>query len=335
MASAILNLTGHTKLFVMPKIIVRMDSGGEIRDNNSDDELYTEHFGGCTAIYAKTDTGLFALYHLNSTIDREPVMVKSAADSNEPYRDWIKKLKASAKGERLHFFIGTPKIRYTYGLFTDDNHQRVVDVHPSIGMERYLRKLCHDNNITDYDITLLSMTGVHAVSVTKNGMNCFGISNEIVNYSLSQYQSDEEIIQHSKFTNKQILENLMTDPNIDYDGALRNKYELLVLMENLEMKINEFAEIYSNEFYQADKGNVQVSNNYIFISELKDVFAAKDTNALRKMKQQPYFKSVTMSHDSKHLSKLGLLFEEVERCLSKQEQQQSQMLRTRDYHLNK
>ena len=156
----------------MPGVNVIMDAGGAIRKKGSADYLYTSDFGGCTAIYAHTDSGLFALYHLRSPRDDKPTVIENAQDSNEPFRNWIDALQKQAPGEKIHFKVGTP---WLMGKQTD-----IIQAHPELGMERYIKKLCQQYQIKEYDITLLNMIGVKSVAVNANGMACYGHNDQLV-----------------------------------------------------------------------------------------------------------------------------------------------------------
>lgn len=142
-----------------------MDDGGAIRHQSSEDFLFTSQFGGCTAIYAYTENGMFALYHLRSTQDAKAIAVADAKDSNQPYRQWVESLKIQAKGEKIHFQMGT--------LWYPGKSQDLMQTHPELGMERYLKKLCKVYGIEDYDITLMNMIEVKSVAVDANGMVFF------------------------------------------------------------------------------------------------------------------------------------------------------------------
>ncbi len=213
---------------------VVMDSGGAISEAGSNIEHFTDGFGGCTAFCAEisqTSPALYGLYHLRSTLEKAPEMVEGVTDSNEPFRNWIRDLKERSQGEKIHFQLGTP------WLFGDN--KKIMDSHPQLGMERYLRKICAQHEIENYEITLINMIGVESVSITEEGMTCYGYRGEKTNVSPAQYQSDEEILENSGWPNQKCLQFINADPNVDFDGKLKTKYEQRCNIERMEQMKQE------------------------------------------------------------------------------------------------
>ncbi|CAM2852794.1 Uncharacterised protein [Legionella steigerwaltii] len=329
----------------MSRIYVIMDSGGAISVVGSGDEHFTDGFGGCTAFYARTASGeIYALYHLSSTLDRAPEMVEGVTDSNEPFRNWIRDLKEQSAGQKVHFYVGTP------WLFGDN--EKVEKTHPQLGMERYLRKICAQQGLEDFDITLLNMIDVESISITQQGMMCYGYNGkEIGKPPPAQYQTDEEILEHLGWTNQRCLQFIKADPNIDFDGKLFKKYAqrctddetikqkvqaeakqkemehqqkemiaaitqpLLVVLGNMVTKYQKIAD-------ESRKGNSQADFNFLFVKELLKATESRDLQSLQEMKTLDYFKQVTEKSSlvsslfSKERTELGKLFYKAENILA-------------------
>lgn len=230
---------------------IEMDSGGGISKSGSNTEYFTDGFGGCTAIGIDTDSGMYGLYHLRSTLSTEPQMIKTAKDSNEPFREWVKALAIEANGETIHFKIGTPRSHLNNTL---------VERHPEVGMERYIRglllyeikqlypEIAHIP--INFDITMLNMVGVDSVAVTEQGMTCFHYG-QVVKIKLADYQTDEEIFEHSGWTTTQCLNNIKSFP-IDYDGKLLEKYQQRFDLEQME-KAQKILEAQQQELERQQK----------------------------------------------------------------------------------
>lgn len=324
------------------RITVVMDSGGYVSRVGSNKEFFTKDFGGCTALCAQTDSGMYGLYHLRSTLDTEPHMVPEAEDSNEPFRKWIQDLKVEANGETIHFKIGTPR-NYSNNSFTER--------HPELGMERYIRKLCALYGIENYDITMMNMVGVDSVAITEEGMSCY-YHKKKVEISLAEYQTDEEIFENSGLTNTQCLNNIKSFPNIDYDGKLLEKYQKRYDLEQMEkaqkileaqqkeeeeqkkdrrdmvkaikdpmvQTLNNVLQRYKTQFEQRPKEDKKALNACLFLEELSKVVEAGDLGSLQDMKKLPYFKQVTednsvFSFFTKEKSAIGNLFYKAEKLL--------------------
>ncbi|KTD70800.1 hypothetical protein [Legionella tucsonensis] len=299
------------------RVTVVMDSGGYISRAGSNKEFFTKDFGGCTAICAQTDSGMYGLYHLRSTLDTEPHMVPEAADSNEPFRKWIQDLKEEANGETIHFKIGTPR-NYSNNSFTER--------HPELGMERYIRKLCALYGIENYDITMMNMVGVDSVAITEEGMSCF-YHQKMVEISLAEYQTDEEIFEHSGLTNIQCLNNIRSFPNIDYDGKLFAKYKercdremVQAIKQPMLITLDNMVREYQIKFDQEPKENKKAFLELHFLKKLLEAVQPGDLSSLQEMKKLPFFKQVTeddsvFSFFTKEKSEIGKLFYKAEKLL--------------------
>lgn len=335
----------------MPRVDVVMDSGGAISMAGSDDEHFTDGFGGCTAFYARTDSGeIYGLYHLSSTLDRAPQMVDGVSDSNEPFRNWIRDLKAQTAGQQVHFFLGTP------WLFGDQ--EKVEKSHPILGMERYLRKICAQHELENYDITLLNMIDVECISITEQGMMCYGYNGKKLGTPpMAKYQTDEEIFEHLGWSNQKCLQYLTADPNVDFDGRLREKYkgrceQEALEKQQLEMQAKQiemeaeykemeqqkqaklvaikqpFLDVLGNMVAQyqqlvdeSPKGDSQAVFQYLFAQELLGAVESGDLGLLQEMKRLDYFKQVTEKSSfssifSKERTELGKIFYQAELALT-------------------
>lgn len=306
---------------------VTMDAGGAIRNVNDtvNEILSSKDFGGCSLIYAKTENGYYGIYHLRSTVDMTEevnIYVKGAKDSNEPYRKWLLDLSVNAKGSPIHFYIGSPH---------NSSLERVLDNHPTIGMERYLRKLCLQFGITNYDITLLNMREVKTVEATKDGIRYLNILNEEVKVNKSTYQTDEDILANSGLTEEQCLSSVLVDPNIDYDGALKSKYQMLVdlkkLAQEVSLILNKYRQIMHDD--KSKKENNISASNFSFMMDLNDIIQSKAPmtelkTRLDKLKDSLTFKTVTLTKvktsfnifsrtkKEPQLTEIGKLFNRVE-----------------------
>ncbi|HHT0594234.1 TPA: hypothetical protein ACTXXA_002585 [Legionella anisa] len=328
-----------------------MDSGGGISKSGSNKEYFTKDFGGCTAIGIHTDSGMYGLYHLRSTLSTEPQMIEDAKDSNEPFREWIKALVTEANGETIHFKIGTPR---------GPLNKSLVDKHPEVGMERYIRGLLLyeikqlypeiARIPINFDITMLNMVGVDSVAVTEQEMTCF-YHGEVVKTELADYQTDEEIFEHSGWTNTQCLNNIKSFP-IDYDGKLLEKYQQRFDLEQMEkaqkkleaqqkelerqqkdrsemvksitdpmvQTLNNLFKRYKSNFDQGSKENKKALNECLFLEDLSRVVGAGDLRSLQEMRKLPYFKQVTENDSffyffTKEQSEIGKLFNKAEKLL--------------------
>ncbi|WED44250.1 hypothetical protein [Legionella cardiaca] len=79
-----------------------MNAPGIIQELDSSIELFSSGFGGCTAIYAKTEQ-ICGLYHLQGTSKN------GTNNRNKTYKDSLIALKETANGEEIQFEIGSPR----------------------------------------------------------------------------------------------------------------------------------------------------------------------------------------------------------------------------------
>lgn len=309
-----------------------MDDGGAIGSVNSETNnlFVSKDFGGCSAIYAKTENGFYGLYHLRSTLELNypgTIIVKDAKDSNEPFRKWIYDLYIRAKGKPIHFFIGTPHTT---------SNDRVLDNHPYIGMERYLRKICSRFYIPEYDITLLNMQDVVTIEVSKEGIKYFDYCKNEVKVDKSKYQTDEEAFAHSHLTDEQCLACVTADPNIDWDGTLKDKYQMAIDFKKIEMDLAILTYKYKKIF---DKDTSAKNNkkafNYIFVRELYHIvqsgISLEETRfKLESLKNDITFKLVTQTQpllnflkkfkQAPRITELGLMFNKVDHFFLQKQQ---------------
>ncbi|MCE0721743.1 hypothetical protein [Legionella resiliens] len=329
---------------MLTRIEVVMDSGGTIAEAGSQKEHFTNGFGGCTAFHAKTDSGLYGLYHLSGTSDRKPQMVENATDTNEPFRDWIQALALALKehhsGQILHFEIGTP---WLFG-----NNTKIKESHPQLGMERYLKGLCAKYGIEHYDITLINMIGVESIVVSEKGMTCYGSNEQKTNVCPAKYQTDAEIFEHLGWTNEQCLRYVTADNNVDFDGKLREKYQTRCNAEQMakmkkemelqrkeienqkmekvqEIKGSLLSEIkvlvnkYQLQLEKEPKEDINAFNQCVFLEELYQAVESNDLSLLHDMNDLPYFKQVTEGNSLlsffSEKTEIGNLFDKAEEQL--------------------
>jgi hypothetical protein len=318
---------------------VLMDQGGAIRLKGSQDRLTSDSFGGCSAISAESNS-LYGLYHLRSTLEErgidEETPVSEYIEYNgirikgdsvlKPYIDWVKRLGEVAQGERIHFKIGTPN------SYVSD---KVQENHPYIGMERFLRSICKSCGIENYDIELVNMKDVTHVSLTSNGLTCYGYTKEEIEVQKAQYQTDEEILEHALTSDQQRLNFVIGDPNIDLDHSLQDKYQERILhqkmveakralelmkkqddqqklverqklLDDLNGQKNELVArlevLVAQSLSQLDKspkGSNPIHNKYLFLVELLDVAKSDDLSSIDKMREFQCFKGLTETTPSK------------------------------------
>ncbi|STY31256.1 Uncharacterised protein [Legionella wadsworthii] len=309
---------------MLSRVEVIADSGGAISETGSNVEQFTKGFGGCTAIYAKIDQtkpGFYGLYHLRSVFATKSHMVEGYSDSNEPFRNWIGDLGKRAQGQKIHFEIGRPLIH--------GNKNKIMDSHPDLGMELYLRTICAQHEIENYEITLLNMIGVKSIAVNEKGMVCYGYKNMETKVSPAQYQSDEEILEHSGWPNKKCLGFAKSHRHVDLHGKLQKKYEQKCEMEQKEKKIQEMdakqneIETRRNElekqqieklkaakesllktindmvcafrtsFEEGPKEDRDAFNQFFLLEDLFHAVKTDDLGSILEMKNRPYFKKAT------------------------------------------
>lgn len=314
---------------------VIMDGGGAICQQGSSDRLYTGNFGGCTAIYAYTDKGLFGLYHLKSTAERPSDTIENLDDGNEPYRKWIKALKAQAGDDTIHFQLGTP----WQSAHKNDFIRRQ---HPDMGMGNYLKTLCHQFGIENYDIAMMNMLGVKTVVVDQHGMTGRNIQNHAIQIPLAQYQTDEDLFEHSGLTTKQCLTYVESFPNVDFDGNLLEKYKNQFNKEQIALKqkeikaklqakkdeanaikvpllskVNGLLNQYEQKMPKNQDFDEDVMREYIFVKVLLRAVEFADLDVLHQLESSSDFKQIIEKESNNgkikqiEKSELGQLFDEV------------------------
>ncbi|MGQ3887600.1 hypothetical protein ACQUW5_01040 [Legionella sp. CNM-1927-20] len=260
-----------------------MDRGGEVELPGSSNTLFSKDFNGCSAIYAKTNTGLFGLYHLRSSEDYEPHIgcTLNVQDTNEPFRNWMRKLAQESKGEQLIFYIGTPH------NFDYPTH---LESHPNVGMEGYIRNLCKHYKIEKFEIILLDMRGIQKVVVDKQGLQCWNNQGRKIDVSHARFQTDEAILDNFDAP-VQIRLNWI-HKNMDPDYRLEEKYVLLRDIEMLRAKIE-------NLFNNNPKGDVYISHSLIFIELLLQAVISRSNQVLSDLKKEPFYSTIVKKMNEK------------------------------------
>ncbi|MCE0722851.1 MULTISPECIES: hypothetical protein [Legionella] len=256
---------------------VRMNNG-EVLPINSNDELRTQDFGGCTAIYAKNDS-MFGLYHLQTIADRPD------NTNNVTYKEWLLKLKELSGGQPIYFEIGTPK------------NKKGLEHHPYLGMERYLRSLCETYGIQIAEIKLLDMNDVESISVTKQQMTCFserGYKDAIPTIHESDSQTDEAMLE--KLEEMDAISSILGDPNMDLDGTLKTKYQD-VYDQYWGQLSSQREELLINLRGMINSDNSNDRNS--FLDELYRSIRSMDFVSIKSMTKHSYFKEIT--HDERRV----------------------------------
>ncbi|KTD42256.1 hypothetical protein Lpar_3573 [Legionella parisiensis] len=267
---------------------------GDVRLIDSNDELRTTNFGGCTAIHAKNEN-MFGLYHLQTIADRPD------NQNNATYKEWLLKLKDLSNGQPIYFEIGTPK------------NKKGLEHHPYLGMERYLRALCEENNIQIAGIKLLDMDDVESISVTRQQMTCFSereYEDVIPIIPESVYQSDEAMLE--QIENMKAISFILGDPNMDLNGTLKTKYQETYdqYREGLSSQREEIL-IKIQSLVTLDDHNARDS----FLDGLYKAVRSVDFDSIRQMARHPYFKGALK--EEKNLYNMALDLAARTRALKK------------------